>query len=182
MQCFQHVESKFIWFGFKISTQESTPYWEVFRRSQINKDHSSRNSGGIHSSPNTAINSQGGEGVLLDDPNYFKEYRKTLGPLIVCTHTNNRFDFWKTWLFNCSIIPAYGKRFLTFSTSRINCQNNWFFNFHYIKLIVNQIFKWVLSFKRVRISVSAFQVFSQINMSYCTASGKQRQGISFALV
>lgn len=93
MQCFQHVECKFVGFGFKSSTQEPAPYWEVFRISKINKGHSSRNSGGIRSSPNTAINSQGGAGVLLDDPIYFREYRKTLGSLMVFTHTNNRFDF-----------------------------------------------------------------------------------------
>lgn len=129
------MESKFIGLGFRVSTQESTPYWEVFRRSQINKGHSSRNSGGICSFPITVINSQGEERVLLDDPNYFKEYRTTLGPLILFTYTSNRFDFWKTSSFNCLIIPACGKRFPTLSTSRTNCYNTDSFFFFFFLLI-----------------------------------------------
>lgn len=39
------------------------------------KHYSSRNSGGNFISSNTIINSQGGERILLDDPNYLTKLR-----------------------------------------------------------------------------------------------------------
>lgn len=50
--------------------------WKVFRSWHIKKGHKSENSGGIHSSPGTAINFLGAEGIVPNDLNYFKECRK----------------------------------------------------------------------------------------------------------
>lgn len=71
------VESKFIVHGFEDSTQDPTPYWWIFMSSQINKVHNSENSRRIYSSPNTT-NSQGVEGIVPDDPNYFKGYKNKI--------------------------------------------------------------------------------------------------------
>lgn len=49
--------------------------------------------------------------------------------------TSNRFEFWKIWLLNCSILPTCGKRFPTLSISRIHLYNKWFFHFHDIQVL-----------------------------------------------
>lgn len=123
----------------KFLPKKSTIYWDVFRRSEINKRHSSRNSGGNCISSNTRMSSQGGERILLDDPNY----------LIKLRAISNRFDFWKTRLFNCSIFPTCRKRFPILSISRIHLYNKLFFLFHDIQVLeINFKFRNHLNFNK----------------------------------
>lgn len=64
-------------------------------------------------------------------------------------HTSNRFDFWKIWLFNCSIYPTCGKRSPTLSISRTHLYNNWFFDFHDIQVLeVSFKFRKYLNFSK----------------------------------
>lgn len=163
---------KFIGFGFKVSSQKSTIYWDVFRRSEINNSAAVTAAETVEEITFLQIPSslprEGREFFLMFWVNYLIKLRTTQVTDLIF----ERFDY-----LIVQYIQLVGKDPQLWAYLEHICITT-----DSLIFMIFKFWKWVLSFISIWISVSALKVLSQINTDYCTASGKQWQGVSFSLL